>query len=233
MKQKLGQIVLAVMLAGVGIASAEMCYVVETTDLQKNPAREIKTSAEAKELKKTIDTSARLFPKALELAHKEWDAAEKRPPAAPGAKPDKAAPGVKADKAVVAPSGPIPFPAALLAAPRYLEKGVFTDRDKAQKKVDQLDKLDAELKEDAKTKEEAKAKAADAAKNKSKGVKKTDKPLPSTEKSQAAAIKAAAMVQAKIDELIKNVPSAAGAGEGGGATPAAAPAAAPAEAPKK
>ena len=103
MKQVFIGMVLAAVLASVSVARAELVYVVEITDLQKAVSHDIKTAAELKELKKSIEDEARVFPKALEQVKKEWEAAEKPAPAAPGEKP---APGAKPDK----PVPPTPFP---------------------------------------------------------------------------------------------------------------------------
>lgn len=191
MKQALMRMVLVAGLAGVGVAKAEMVTVVEITDLQKKVTREIKTSAELAELKKTIDAEARVFPKAQELAKKEWETADKGAPPA-----EKPKPGEK-----VAPPTPTqPFPSGMLSPRKYAEKGSFSDRDKAQKKLEQLDKADEAVLEKA------------AAKNKGKQLSAAEKTRQAHENERAqAADRAALAVQAKIDDLIKNPPGSAAA----------------------
>ena len=89
MKQVFLWMVVAASLAGANLARAETLYVVEISDVEKKVSREIKTSAELKDLKKTIEDEKRLFPKALELAKKEWDTTADKgaAPAAAGANP--------------------------------------------------------------------------------------------------------------------------------------------------
>jgi len=201
MKQMLVRMALVAGLAGVGAARAEQVYVVEITDLQKKISREIKTSAELKELKKTIDDEARVFPKALELTKKEWETVDK------GAPVEKPKPGEKIEK----PLPPTPFPSSMLSPRKCQEKGGFTDRDKAQKRLDQLETAEADaLAKDAKKKQGG-GQMTDVEKNRQ--ARAADR--------AAAAARAATALQAKIDDLLKNPP-----GAGGAATPAAAPAAA-------
>ena len=190
-------------LACAGMARAEMVYVVETTDLQKKSTLEIKTGAELKELKKTIDAEARVFPKAFELVKKEWEAGDKGAPPA-----EKPKPGEKIER----PPPPAPFPGNMLAPRKCQEKGSFTDRDKAAKRQQQLEDSAME----AITKEA----------KKKQGQQLTDKEkakLARDNERQLAADRAATTLQAKIDDLIKNPPGAGGAATN--AAPAAAPAA--------
>ena len=210
MKQVFIGMVLAAVLASVSVARAELVYVVEITDLQKAVSHDIKTAAELKELKKSIEDEARVFPKALEQVKKEWEAAEKPAPAAPGEKP---APGAKPDK----PVPPTPFPSGMLAPRKCQEKGSFTDRDKAQKKMDQLETAAADVI------------AKEAKKNQGKQPTEAEKSRQAhAAERAAAAAKAVTALQTKIDELLKNP---AGAG-GAAAAPAPAAAAAPVAAPQ-
>ncbi len=197
MRQMLWRMVLVAALTAVGMARAEIVYLVEVSDLQKKATREIMTSAEMKELKKTIDAETRVFAKAVELAKKDWDAAEK------GEKP---APGEKVEKQPAA----TPFPNGTLSARRCQEKGSFTDREKAQKRLDQIDTAEADLL--------AKQAKRNVGQPKAKNVRELER---------AAVIDRAAMaVQEKIDELIKNPagaakPAEAAAPAEGAAKPAA------------
>ncbi len=190
MKQMLWRMVLVAALTGVGMARAELVYLVEVADLQKKVTREILTSTEMKELKKTIDAETRVFAKAVELAKKEWDAAEKGEKPAPGEKVEKQPPAT-------------PFPSGTLSARRFQEKGSFTDRDKAQKRLDQIETAEADL-----LAKQAKRNAGQA---KAKNMREFER---------AAAIDRAAMaVQEKMDELIKN-PAGAAAKSAEAAAPA-------------
>lgn len=209
MKQTLMRMVLLVALAGVGMAKAEMTYIVEVTDLLKQNTHQVLSSAELKDLKKTISAEARVFAKAMELSKKEWDAAEKGEPL------EKPKPGEKVEKPVFI--APTPFPGSMISPRKYREVGSFTDADKAQKKMTQI--MDAEAKQMEK----------DAKKN-------PNKAKPSTHETERmlAAQRAVLAVQEKIDALIKNpaaanAPAAAPAAPG----PAQAPDAAPGAAPKK
>lgn len=204
MKQALMRMVLVAGLAGVGVAKAEMAYVVEISDVSKKVTREIKTSAELSELKKTIDAEARVFPKALELTKKEWETADKGAP--PAEKP-------KAGEKVAPPAPAQPFPSNMLAARKYSVKGPF-DQVKAQKMLEQLGKSDA----DAIEKAAAKAKALKPTdKDKAKMARDADR--------AQAADKAALAVQAKIDDLIRNPPGSAAASSNAAPAADAAPAA--------
>jgi hypothetical protein len=180
MKQMLWRMVLVAALTGVGLARAEIVYLVEVSDLQKKVTREIMTGAELKDLKKTIDAETRVFAKAVELAKKEWEAAEKGEKPAPGEKVEKLPPAT-------------PFPNGTLSARRCQEKGSFTDHEKAQKRLDQIDTAEADLL--------AKQAKRIAGQPKAKNARELER---------AAVIGRAAMaVQDKIDELIKNPAAAA------------------------
>jgi hypothetical protein len=125
MRQSLRGMVLAAALAGAGLARGEMSFIVEVYDLQKTVTRQVMTSAEVKELKKTLAAEARVFAKAVELAKKDWDAAAKP---APG---EKAVPYT-------------PFPMGALQARRCQEKGSYTKPEDAQKRVEQMDTAEAD-----------------------------------------------------------------------------------------
>ena len=187
MKNMFQRLIMGLVVAGTVAVRAESVNVVEVYDLQRKVTREIMATAEMRELKKTIEAEARVYPKALELTKKEWDAAEKPAPAAPGAKAEK---GV----------APTPFPASMLSPRKFVDKGSFTDKDKAQKKLDQLEKVDADLFEkeakEKKAKQQLEA-SNPASKKKSAGM----------DDHGAAAGRAATALQAKIDELVKSQPS--------------------------
>ena len=182
-----------------GTVSAEMVYVVETTDFQKKASFAIMNAADKRALQKQIDAEARVFPKAMEQIRKEWDVKD---PSAPPPPPPK--PGEKREKPLATP----PFPSGMLA-PRKLEvKGEFTDQKKADKKREQCETRAF----DNESKEQKRKQAA-------KDTKERDREL--------AAERAAGMLESKIAELIKNpaagadapkpalppVPPAGGAGD--------------------
>ncbi len=204
MKQAFKWMMLAAVLAGVGAARAEMVYLVEITDLQKKVTREIKTSAELKELKKTMDAEARVFPKALDLTKKEWEAVDK------GAPVEKPKPGEKIERPLPA----TPFPSGMLAPRKLQTKGDFSDRDKAQKRLEQLENAEMDLL------------SKDAKRNQGRQLTDKDKIKLAREADRAAAAdRAAVSLQTRIDELIKN-PAGAAAPAAAGAAAVAAPAAA-------
>ncbi|MFZ4394453.1 MAG: hypothetical protein ACOYOU_02370 [Kiritimatiellia bacterium] len=198
MNRTLMRMVLLVAMTGAGVAKAEMAYIVEVTDFLKQNTRQAMTTAELKELKKTIFAESRVFAKAMELAKKEWDAAEKGEPA------EKPKPGEKVEKPVML--APTPFPASMISPRKYREMGTFTDTEKAQRKLAQIEEA------------EANQAAKDAKKNPNKAKTAHD-----TERMLAAQ-RAVLTVQEKIDTLIKN-PAAANAPAAEKA-PAAAPGAA-------
>lgn len=209
MKQMFIRMALVTVLAGVGVAKAgEDISVVEIVDLQKKSTFEIKTAQEFKDLKKTIDAEARVFPKALELAKKEWDAANKPAPAVPAAAATPAAPGTPAAKPPAAkppkPAPPTPFPSGLQPR-KYSEKGSFSNHDLAQKKKDQLDKTEADI----------------LKKETDKSLKLSAKEKVKADDHAAAVARAVTLVEAKIGDLIKNLPGT------GGASPSATPETAP------
>jgi hypothetical protein len=123
------RMVLVAVLAGAGMVRAEMSYIVEVTDLQKTVTRQVMTAAELKELKKTIEAEARLFPKAVELVKKSWDEAEKASKPGPG---EKAVPSM-------------PFPSGTFSPRRCQEKGNFTKQEEAQKRLEQMDAAESDL----------------------------------------------------------------------------------------
>ncbi|MEI6211557.1 MAG: hypothetical protein WCR06_08010 [bacterium] len=198
MNRTLMRMVLLVAMTGAGVAKAEMAYIVEVTDFLKQNSRQAMTTAELKELKKTISAESRVFAKAMELSKKEWDAAEKGEPA------EKPKPGEKVEKPVML--APTPFPASMISPRKYREMGSFTDSEKAQKKLAQIEEAEANQV----------AKEAKKNPNKAKAPHDTERML--------AAQRAVLTVQEKIDALIKN-PAAANAPAAEPA-PAAAPGAA-------
>ena len=189
MKQMLTRMMVVAVLAYVGVAKAESVTLVEITDLQKKTTYEIKTSQEFKELKKTLDAEAHVFPKALELTKKEWETSDKGAPPA-----EKPKPGEKVEK----PAAQQPFPASMLSFRKCAEKGNFADREKAQKRLDQMESSAADV-----ILEKAK-------KNMGKVPTPADKLKAAREAERdKAADKAAVALQAKIDELVKAAASVA------------------------
>ena len=145
MKFTVVKIALVLVLAGVGMTKAsEQFTVVEITDVQRKPTRDIKTAADLATLKKSLDAEAVVFPKALELARKEWEA-------------------TAASAGGSGAPHPTPFPGGLV--PRKLvEKGNFPDQAKAKKYIEQLDASDATAQaNEAKKKAAAKPTDADKA----------------------------------------------------------------------
>ena len=186
--------------AGAGAAKPEFVYIVETTDLQKKVTREIKSVPELAEIKKTIDAEAHVFPKALALAKKDWAAANNK-----GAQS-----GNKTNAPAAAQSQA--FPAGM--SPRKLEISSFSDREKAQKQKDKSDKLDKDIQDKADKLKQAQL--AKQAKGQNAATSQDQKAALEKAKADTLAL-AATMVQARIDELLKN--------ELGGSPVAAAPAA--------
>jgi len=193
MKNPLSKMAVFAALTCAVTARAEMVHVVEVTDTARQPTYQIVSDAEMKALKQTLDSEARVFPKALEVVKKEWDAAEKTTPPPLAAKPAAGA----AAAAPVVKSGPRPFPAGSLAMRKMDDKG-FMDRAQAEKKVQAL--------------EDSQVAALDksATKAKSTTVKKTDsqKKAEAQRKARdaerdAAAKEAAIKLQSKIDDLVR------------------------------
>ena len=181
MNMPLMRIVLFAGMVAAGAAKAETFTVVEITDLKKKGTREIKTTQELADLKKTIDAESQVFQKAMELARKDWPAPPKPAPAA------KTKAGTKPPPP---PPPPQPFPSNL--APRKcLDKGSFPDKELAQKLLDQLEKAAKD--------------AADALAKSTKNQKVSE-----VEKARAEALdRGATAVQAKLDELVKAAASSA------------------------
>jgi hypothetical protein len=194
-------------LASVGVVRAEMVNVVEISDLQKKITYEVKTAQEFRELKKQYDAEQRVFQKALDLTKKEWEQGDKGAPPA-----EKPKPGEKIER----PPPPPPFPSGMLAARRCTDKGFFSDRDKAQKRVEQLDTAAM----DAITKAAERNKGKTSDKDKKKQALENERAL--------AADRAATALDAKIQELLKSPAGAAPAAPAAGGAAAPAPAAAPA-----
>ena len=95
------------------VARAEMIYLVKITDFVKTPSYQLMTGPEKSELERTLKQEERVFPQVLEELKKAWKEDE-----------------LSRDE---------PFPASKLA-PRKLEvKGMFTDRQAAQKKLDAIE----------------------------------------------------------------------------------------------
>lgn len=178
MKRMLSRWVLVAGLSLVGAARAELVYLVEVSDIQRKNTYQTMSQQEFRTLKKTVDAESRVFQKALEQARKDWDSAEKGP--AP-------VPGVKAVPAV-APAAPIPFPGGSLSTRKVIEKASFTDAKKAEQRQRQLEDAQRDIE----------SKEIERLKN-SKNVK-ADK---ARREHQAAADRAALIVQTKIDELVK------------------------------
>jgi len=197
MKRILMRMALLAVLAGVGVAKAdgdaskgdagavkyEFVFIVEITDLNKKVTREIKTLLEVTAMKKTMEAETRVFPKALEMAKKDWIAAEKN-----------ALQSAAQAKAGATPA-PLPqmFPSGIVPR-RLVEKCSFTDRFKAQKQMEQYDKLDLE----------DLAKAAKLLQKQSLNQSQAQIQKAANDKAKADAFdKAAAAVRAKMDELLK------------------------------
>lgn len=182
----------AVVLVAFSIQAAEMVCVVEITDFTKKPSFEIMSSAEAKALQKTIEAEKRVFPKALEEVRKEWNASEK---------PATGALAVKGEK----PPPPIPFPTGAVGPREIRVRAEALDRQKADKRISQL--------EDNLGNGAHSARKVMTAADKQKQAREA---LREAERS-AMAERAAGMLQAKVDELMKM-------NAAGGAAAAAAPA---------
>jgi len=173
MKRMLSRGALVAGLAFAGAVRAELTYLVEVTDLQRKSTYQLMNAQDFRTLRKTIDSEARVYQKALELVRKDWDAAEKGMTAAP-------APGVKVERPAT-----VSFPGGSLSARKIMEKGSFTEQKKAEQRQRQLEDAQADI--DKK----------EATRNKGQKVDKA--------KSDrlAAESRAAMMLQAKIDELVK------------------------------
>lgn len=192
MKNPLSKMAVFAALTCAVTARAEMVHVVEVTDTARQPTYQIVSDAEMKALKQTLDSEARVFPKALEVVKKEWDAAEKTTPPPLAAKPAAGA----AAAAPVVKSGPRPFPAGSLAMRKMDDKG-FMGRAQAEKKVQALeDSLVAAL-DKSTTKGNSTTKKTEAQK-KAEALRKTR-----DAERDAAAKEAAIKLQAKIDDLVK------------------------------
>jgi len=169
--------------------TAERYVVVEITDLdiQRGTVCKIMSVSEAKSLQRKIAEEVYVFPKAEELAKKEWEAANDVPT-------NKSAAAVSP----MAKTIPKPFPVDMLQPRKCTERGTFGDKAEAQKILGKVQKeADAEvinrnsykntpirgLRGDALTRINAENKA-----------------------TSNNAVRAAASLQLKIDALLQNVP---------------------------
>jgi len=168
MNRYLKRVATCALVACAGIASAEMVYLVEVTDLTKGHEYQILNANDLKTLKKTIDDETRVYRQALLLARATWNGdstTTNAPASSPIPTPSTSAPAPTINLAEkktetvnsftnksshgagshgIAPTvkTKAPFPSGLIAPRKVTELGAYTDSESAKKRKAEIEKRD-------------------------------------------------------------------------------------------